>query len=251
MNHIIILAGGKGTRMKSEKPKVLTLVKGIPIIKRLLANIKSICEKPTIIVGYKGNEVVEATENKYNYVIQKEQNGTGHAIACAKSSLQNKNDIESIIVIPGDHPLVSAQSLNNITLQRKSSGAVIALGTLVVPSYDGDWSVFNHYGRIIKDTMGHVTGIVEFKDASEEIRAIKEVNMSYYCFDATWLWENIDTIDNKNAAGEYYLTDIVAIAKKQQKIITSYAIENYIEAMGINTPEQLLLVESFICDSHK
>ena len=246
MNHIIILAGGKGTRMKSDLPKVLTLVRGVSIIERLLANVKSVCEKPTIIIGHKGGDVMIATKNHYHYVLQEEQRGTGHAIHCAKESLNSKDDIESIIVLPGDHPLVSAKTILGLVDQQKKAGAVIALATLVVPSYEGEWSVFEHYGRIVKDVSGNVTAITEFKDASEDVRTIKEVNLSYYSFDPKWLWKNIEIIDNKNVSGEYYLTDLVAIAKSQNKPIVSHAIEDSSEAMGINTLEQLKIVEEHV-----
>jgi bifunctional UDP-N-acetylglucosamine pyrophosphorylase / glucosamine-1-phosphate N-acetyltransferase len=243
MAHIIILAGGKGTRMKSDMPKVLHPVKGKPIIERQLENITSICADPTIIVGFKADEVRAATHNKYHYVEQKEQLGTGHAIMCAKKDLE-KRDIKTIIVLPGDHPLVQAQTLEYLLELHHNQKAAVTIGTTVVPNYDGEYSIFQNYGRIIRGQDGTVAKIVEFKDASDEERASREVNLSYYCFDATWLWANIDTIANKNKANEYYLTDMVQIAKEQGLVVAAYPIQSLTECLGINSPEQLRMVEA-------
>ncbi len=246
MNHVIILAGGKGTRMKSDLPKVLTPVKGEPILKRLLTSVLPVCEKPTIIIGHKGEEVIKATNNAYDYVEQKEQKGTGHAIACAKDSLSSRKDITSIIVLPGDHPLISTNTIKKLIEIKEKNNASIVLATTVVPSYENQYNTFHHYGRIITDSKGIVSGIVEYKDASDEQKNIKEVNLSYYCFDPAWLWQHIDTINNTNASGEYYLTDLIEIAYKQNKTVLSCPIENIQESFGINTPEQLAIVESYI-----
>lgn len=245
MNHIIILAAGKGTRMKSDLPKVLQPVKGIPIIKRLLKNVAPICERPTLVIGHQAEEVMTATDNAYDYVIQKEQLGTGHAIICAAETLKDK-DFKRVIILPGDHPLVSAQTLQNLLDLYEKTSSTISLGTLIVPDFEGEHALFNHYGRIIRGNDGLVEKIVEYKDATEEERATREVNLSYYCFDAKWLFENISLLTNNNAAKEYYLTDMIKIAKDQGKVVTAYPVENIVEAYGINTPEQLKMVEDAI-----
>jgi bifunctional UDP-N-acetylglucosamine pyrophosphorylase / glucosamine-1-phosphate N-acetyltransferase len=243
MAHIIILAGGKGTRMKSELPKVLHEIKGTPIILRQLENMSSLCPEPTIIVGFKADEVRQATGNRYHYVEQKEQLGTGHAIMCAKENLKDK-DFQTIIVLPGDHPLVKAETFEKLLNLHNQQKAVVTIGTYVVPHYEEQYSMFMNFGRVIRGEDGTVSKIVEFKDATDEERACKEVNLSYYCFDAQWLWNNIDKISNNNKAGEYYLTDLVQIAKDQGLIVAAYPIQDINECLGINSPEQLAMVEA-------
>jgi bifunctional UDP-N-acetylglucosamine pyrophosphorylase / glucosamine-1-phosphate N-acetyltransferase len=243
MAHVIILAGGKGTRMKSELPKVLHQVHGIPIIQHLLENIESFCSRPTIVVGYGADDVKAATENKYDYALQAEQLGTGHAIMCAKPNLIN-TDHSEIVVLPGDHPLVTAQTLNDLLDLHTKTGATVTMATAIAPTFEGEHALFLNYGRVIRGADGTVDRIVEYKDASEEERACKEVNLSYYCFDAQWLWENIETLANANAAQEYYLTDMIKLAKNQGRIVSAYPISTLEESLGINTPDQLKIVET-------
>jgi len=246
MNHFIILAGGKGTRMGTDHPKVLTLVGGVPILHRLLDAISPFCKKPTIIIGHKGEQVRNATKDFYDYVHQEKQLGTGHAIICAQPFLSKNKNIRSIIVLPGDHPLISRDTVQMLIDSQQSPGAIVSLASLVLPSFDGENSSFLHYGRIVKSTDGSVCSITEYKDASEEIRSMTEVNLSYYCFDATWLWENIECLKNDNVSGEFYLTDMIGIAHKQGKKIVSCSINDKREALGINTPLQLKMVESYL-----
>jgi bifunctional UDP-N-acetylglucosamine pyrophosphorylase / glucosamine-1-phosphate N-acetyltransferase len=244
MNQLVILAGGKGTRMQSERPKVLHEVKGIPIIKRLLKNVENLFAKPAIVVGYKGDEVISVLGNKYDYVRQPEQLGTGHAIWCAKKILSPKN-YKNIVVMPGDHPLISAGTLKKLIGSRVKEKAKISLAIVSVPHFEGDFASFYHYGRIIRGPNGDVKGIVEFKDATEEQKIIKDVNTSYYCFDADWLWENIEKLNSHNAAQEYYLTDMIKIAFEHGEKIASFVIENAYEGLGVNDKKQLEIVESY------
>jgi len=242
---IIILAGGKGTRMQMNGPKALVQAGGEPIILRLLKAVDKICERPTIIVGYQGEKVIEAAGNKYHYVWQKEQLGTGHAVACARAELENK-DFERIIVLPGDHPLLSEATLLKLIAAHEQSGAILTLTTGRVESFDGDFAAFYNFGRIIRNGDGSILRIVELKDASENEKKITEVNLGYYCFQADWLWQNIDKLQDINNANEYYLTDLVGLAREQGKKIQSHLIVNLIEGFGINTPEQLAIVEKYL-----
>jgi bifunctional UDP-N-acetylglucosamine pyrophosphorylase/glucosamine-1-phosphate N-acetyltransferase len=245
MNHVILLSGGKGTRMQSELPKVLHPVQGKPIIHRLLESVAPLCAKPTLVVGYKADEVMTATEHKYHYVLQPEQLGTGHAILCARPSLKDRTDIENIIILPGDHPLVSTDTLHRLVEAHNAQKATLTIGTTVVSEYSGDQAVFEFYGRVIKDEQGAVQKVVEFKDATPEERAVKEVNVSYYCINAAWLWDNITKIGNNNAAHEFYLTDIVEIACSQHVPVHTFVFSNT-ECLGINTKEQLAAVERIL-----
>jgi bifunctional UDP-N-acetylglucosamine pyrophosphorylase/glucosamine-1-phosphate N-acetyltransferase len=242
---IIILAGGKGTRMQSNGPKVLVQAGDEPIILRLLKAVETVCPKPTIIVGYQGEKVIEATGNKYHYVWQKEQHGTGHAVACAKAELENK-DFERIIVLPGDHPLLSAATLLKLIAAHEQSGAILTMTTGRVDSFDGDFAAFYNFGRIVRNNDGSVMRIVELKDASEEEKKITEVNLAYYCFQADWLWQNIDKLQDLNKAKEYYLTDLVGFACNQGQKIQANIIDDIVEGFGINTPEQLAIAEKYI-----
>lgn len=246
-DQIIIMAGGKGTRMQSEIPKVLTVVKGISIIDRLLNNISGICEKPILIVGHKGQEVIDATKNQYRYIWQGEQLGTGHAIMCAREELQNE-DIRNIVVLPGDHPLVSRETVLDLIESHKNSEAIISLVIAKVENFEGDNSVFYNYGRILRNDKNEVCGIIEFKDATEQQKLITELNLSYYCFNAKWLWDNIMKLKNNNNSKEYYLTDILGMAIRQNLKINSITAKDNKEAMGINTQEQMRLVEKYLVD---
>lgn len=243
--HIIILAGGKGVRMQCEHPKVLTEIRGKALIEHLLKNIVPSDPRPTIVVGYKGDDVVARLGAKtYDYVWQKEQLGTGHAVGAAREELENKN-FENIIVLYGDHPLVSSETVHRLVAAREKGNATIAMGTVNVRNYEGDYRVFERFGRVVRNGQGEVSGIVEFKDATPEEKKIPEVNPSYFCFDATWLWENIDAIQNDNASKEYYLTDLVEIAWSQKKKVVAVSI-NPPEGMGANTPEELEIISRYL-----
>jgi len=242
---IIILAGGKGTRMQSNGPKVLVHAGGKPIILRLLRAVEKVCDRPTIIIGYQGEEVIKATENKYHYVWQKEQLGTGHAVACAKVELENK-DFERIVILPGDHPLLREETLVKLIEAHNQSGAVLTLTTGQVENFNGDFAAFYNFGRIIRNGDGSVLRIVELKDASDVEKNITEVNLGYYCFKPDWLWQNIEKLQDNNKAKEYYLTDLVGLAREQGQKIQAQLIDNIVEGFGINTPEQLMIVEKYL-----
>ncbi len=247
MNHVIILAAGKGTRMKSELPKVLHPIKGVAMINRLLERVTPVSEKPTLIVGHKAEDVIRDTDNKYHYVLQKDQLGTGHAIMCAAPELKDKG-YDTVTVLMGDQPLITTETLQELIDLQKASGATIAMNTVVVSDYEGVNNTFYHFGRVIRAADNTVEKIVEYKDATEEERACKEVNISYYCFDAKWLWQNINSLTNNNAAQEYYITDLVKIAKDQGKLVVANPLKNIVESYGINTPEQLKIVEEAISE---
>lgn len=244
MNQIVILAGGKGTRMQSELPKVLHPVKGISIIERIINNIKPIFAEPIILVGYKGNEVMSALGKGFRYVFQPEQAGAGHAIWCVKQAIE-KEDFDNIVVIPGDHPLLSTAVLEKLVNLHKLEAAKVSLATVAVPNFEGDLKSFFNCGRIIRDENGVMEGIVELKDTTEEQKEIKELNVSYYAFNASWLWKNIEKLNKENKAGEYYLTDMVKIAHENGDKISSFIIDNYQEGLGVNDREQLKIVESY------
>ena len=226
MTHVIILAGGKGRRLNSEHegPKVLRKVGGKPIILRILQSIRPICSDPTIIVGFEGQKVVAATGGRYHYVHQEQQLGTGHAVRCAVHELAARHDIQNIIVLNGDHPFISTEMLRRLVIERESTDAPIAMATIVVPDFEGDRAGLSGFGRVVRDAAGRVRAIVELKDADPETRRIREVNPNYYCFKPAWLWDHINKITNTNAAGEFYITDLVGIAAAEGGRVGAFPI---------------------------
>ena len=250
---VIILAAGKGKRMNqhahktagmevdSDLPKPLFTVGGKTSLQRMLKNITWATNDPIIVVGYNKEKIMEKLGPGFTYVVQGEQQGTGHAVQTVKNTLKDRLFAEDTIVLLADHPFVSEQTLRNLWSTHKEKSAVLTITTLVVPDFGGDHELFSHYGRIRRDENNHIYGIVEEKDASEEEKKIKEVNISFYCFNTKWLWQNIGALKNENKAKEFYLTDMVQIAASKKIPIHSYALPDIREGIGFNTQEQLEL----------
>lgn len=240
---VVILAAGKGKRMGADLPKVLHLFQGRPFIAHLVDEVKKsgICERPTVVVCDEHDLVQKALGDGCDYVIQEEQLGTAHAVQCAVNSLKGR--AENILVLYGDHPLLKAETLRALRdLHEKENHHSLSLMTTVVPDFDGWREAFQGFGRIVRGAGGEIEKIVEFKDATEEEKKILEVNPMYCCFKADWLWENLKKIDNNNAQGEYYLTDLVQKAVDQGEKIAILQIAN-VECLGINRPEELEMVQ--------
>ena len=248
--HAIILAAGKGSRMQSELPKVLHTAGEITLIDHVLTQLSPLCAYPTLVIGHGGEAVLAATHNRHQYVWQHEQKGTGHAVAVTKDALTTPDyaHIEEIIVAPGDQPLVRTETIARLAQEHRANTAPISLVSLMLPHFnetlEHNYSVYLHHGRIVRNRAGDITGIVEYKDATKDERALTEVNLSYYCFDAAWLWQHIDTLKNANTQGEYYLTDLIADARANNETIHAITITNPTEGLGVNTPEQLAVVEA-------
>jgi bifunctional UDP-N-acetylglucosamine pyrophosphorylase / glucosamine-1-phosphate N-acetyltransferase len=242
---IIILAAGKGVRMQSELPKVLQRIKGKEMIKYLLESIKKsdIKSKPVIVVGYGKEEVMKTLGDNYDYVVQEKQLGTGHAVIVAQKTLENEAD--NIMVLYGDHPLISPETINLLKDTHIESGGKITMATFTVPDFK-DWRTvfYKNFSRIIRDENGNITRDVQFKDATDEEKKVRELNPCYFCFDAKWLWENLKKLNTDNAQKEYYLTDLVKMAMKEKNPIQSINI-NPKEALGINSKEELEMLEKF------
>ncbi len=227
----IILAAGKGTRMKSGLPKVLHKICGQPMIHYSLETLKKLNLKIVIVVGYKKEKIVEACGDKYIYAEQKEQLGTAHAVISAKSKIPK--EVKTVLILNGDDSAFyrpqTLQKLIDIHLKNKNT---ITLLSLNLDDPEG-------FGRIKKDSSGKILGIVEEKNASQEEKKIKEINLGTYCFDANFLWNNLSKISKNKISGEYYLTDLITLAISQNKKIQTVLLENPKEWIGINTPEQL------------
>lgn len=235
---IVILAAGKGTRMNSELPKVLVGLAGKPLISHLLYTVDTVSERPPIIVvGYEQDLVKHTLGSDYRYVVQEEQKGTAHAAGCALHEV----DAEHMLVLYGDMPFISSETLRALTASHVASTSPLTLATATVPDFS-DWRAgFERFGRIIREDE-EIVAIREFKDATESERAITEVNPAYFMFDTQWVRGHIERINADNAQGELYLTDLVGIARSEGNIINSLSIDPR-EALGANTREELEVLE--------
>ncbi|MCE9585085.1 NTP transferase domain-containing protein [Candidatus Nomurabacteria bacterium] len=241
---IIILAGGKGKRMQTEMPKVLAPLKGKPMISHLLESIEktNLFKKIGIIVGYKKEEVIKELGDKYEYITQEEQLGTGHAVMCAKDYI---GDTENVLVLYGDSPFINTKTIENIVNKHIENQNKITMATVLLPDFN-DWRSFfySNFSRIIRDENGKIVKSVEFKDANEDEKKILEVNPCYFCFNSKWMFEKLQTLKNDNAQKEYYLTDLVKIAMKDGEKIESININPH-EALAANSKEELEILENF------
>ncbi|MGL4904543.1 MAG: bifunctional UDP-N-acetylglucosamine diphosphorylase/glucosamine-1-phosphate N-acetyltransferase GlmU [Cetobacterium sp.] len=225
----LILAAGKGTRMKSELPKVLHKVCGVPMVQKIVETCSKIGSIENILIlGHKKEEVLKILQNS-EYVVQNEQLGTGHAVKQAKEKLNNFDG--TVMVLCGDTPLLKEETLKNLYNYHKTTGAVTTVLTSIYQNPFG-------YGRILKQDES-VIGIIEEKDATKEIKAIKEVNAGVYCFEAKELLVALEKIDNKNQNGEYYLTDVISINVKDGKKVEAFLLEDNDEILGINSKIEL------------
>lgn len=242
---IIVLAGGLGKRMGGDAPKALVPLRGKPLISYLLDSIEQskVSDTPVIVVGKKADMVKKVLGSSYWYILQREQLGTAHAVLVCKDELAGK--YENIVVLYGDHPMVSAEVIRKLVEHHGITGATISLMTVDVSDFKEWRQPFYGYGRIIRDHKGVIHSIVELKDCTEEQKSITEVNPNFFCFNAVWLWENIENINNQNAQKEYYLTDLLAMAISQRKKVVDINVDPK-TAIGVNTPEQLAIAEGLV-----
>lgn len=242
---IVILAAGKGVRMKSVLPKVLARLAGKHMIKHLLEEVDKtgIADRPIIVVGYKKELVMGTLGKKYDYVTQKEQQGTGHALLSAKEACK---DAETIIVLSGDQPFIKSETIQALLSKHLDSGAKITISTTTVPDFQ-DWrETLSKYGRIIR--VGKKIIDREYADASAEEKQIKELNVSCYAFNAPWLWANIKKITKeKNTQKEFYITDLWQIASEEGEKIESVQMSPE-EALGANSKEELEILEQIVVE---
>ena len=233
----IILAAGKGTRMNSDIPKVLHEIRGKSLISYVVSNALKAEYKPIIVVvGYEKEKVIDSLKNfNVDFAIQNEQHGTGHAVMCAEKGLENFDG--DILILLGDMPFVSIETLRHMISIHLESNADMTIATATSDTN-------KDYGRIIRDNSNNISEIVEYKDATEEQRNIKEINPSIYLFKKEVLLDSLKKIQSHNSQGEYYLTDCIGILKNEGKNISSIVIKDEKEVAGINTQEQLKYAES-------
>ncbi len=225
----LILAAGKGTRMKSDLPKVIHKVNGIPMVKKILNELEKLgTEENILILGHKKEEILKEL-GEIKYAIQEEQLGTGHAIMQAENLLKDYEG--DVMILCGDTPLLRHETLKAMYEAHKKSGVATTILTSVYENPFG-------YGRIVKDGE-KVTAIVEEKEADEETKKIKEVNAGVYCCNAKELFAALKKVTNNNEKGEYYLTDIVGIQVGEGKTVASFVLEDNREILGVNSKVEL------------
>ena len=227
----VILAAGMGTRMKSKMPKVLHKVCGKPLSKWVIdASEAAGADKVCAVVGHKAETVKEVLGDVCEFALQAEQKGTGHAVMQAIDVIKNSKG--EVVILNGDTPLITAETINKAIEYHKNNGNQATVITAILDDATG-------YGSIVRDNDGSVLKIVEQKDASKEEKKINEVNSGMYVFDAQSLVYALDKITPNNAQGEYYLTDTLEILLSAGKKIGGYAISDNDEIRGINDRVQL------------
>lgn len=231
----IILAAGQGTRMKSNTPKVLHKLLGKPMLKYVVDAARTAGADPVmVVVGFGGDQVQTTIGSGVEYIWQKERLGTGHAILIAKEQLAQVSG--DLLVLYGDTPLISSETLTALIKIRQAAKAAAAVLTVQLEAGGG-------YGRIIRDCSGQITGIVEAKDANPAQLAINEVNTGIYCFAVEPLLQVIEELTPANAQGEYYLTDVIKLMVGRGMLVTGMAAGDAAEMMGPNDRLQLAQTE--------
>ena len=234
----IVLAAGKGTRMKSDLPKVLCQANGRPLVEYVLDSLRDAgVEKIVVVVGYKADEVKKqlASYDNIEYALQSEQLGTGHAVMMCKDNMKDHDG--AVVVVAGDSPMLQSTSIKALLDDFAKSQPGCILGTLIHENPTG-------LGRIVRDATGKFTGIVEEKDATDDQRKINEVNMSTYVFDGQKLVGALDRLTDENAQGEYYITDVPTIMMSDNEDVRALPVLKPIEALSVNTVEHLADVEA-------
>ncbi len=230
----IVMAAGKGTRMKSKKSKLVHQIYGKELVKRAVENAKKAgIDDVVAVVGYQKEQVQEVLGDTVKYAVQEEMLGTGHAVMQAKKYLKGKNG--KVVILSGDVPILRPATIKSLiakSIERKE------YATLLTAIYDNPCG----YGRIIRDEGGNVKAIVEDKDATEVQKEIKEINAGIYCFDIQELLLALDSITSNNAQGEYYLTDVIKIMNDKGLKTGAVIVEDNTEILGVNDKVQLELL---------
>lgn len=234
----IVLAAGKGTRMRSDLPKPLVLLAGKPIIEYITGSFEQAgVTDISLIVGYKAGEIKKALGDRYLYIEQKEQKGTAHAVMQAKDKLVwNGKDV---FVFVGDSPLIQSKTIAGLLAYHRVTGADCTFLT-------ADFKMRLPYARVIKDREGNLVKCVEEKNASPEELKITELLSSHFLFKGELLFRHIGEVQPDRDNGELYLTDILEIFLRNGYKVETYSLENYEELVGLNTPEDVAWAEQIM-----
>jgi len=232
----VILAAGLGTRMKSKRPKMLHMLGGRTLIDRCLKTVTGLVDsQPVVVIGHGGDAVRAASADRAHCVIQDQQLGTAHALAQAEAFA---NGAEQVIVTYGDVPLLTAETLRRLIDLRATTGAAIAMLTVLVDDPRG-------FGRVVRDSHSErVLAIVEDVACTPAQRAIHEINVGAYCFDGAWLWPALKRVAPNPHNGEYFLTDLIQLAVADGREVRALLAEDRDECIGINTRADLARAEA-------
>jgi bifunctional UDP-N-acetylglucosamine pyrophosphorylase/glucosamine-1-phosphate N-acetyltransferase len=228
----LILAAGQGKRMGSDLAKVLHPVCGVPMLTHSVAAARAAgSQRIVVVIGHQAERVRELfQEEGVTFAEQKEQLGTGHAVLQAREAFAGYRG--TVVILCGDVPLIRPETVRDLYEQHRAAGATVTVLT-TVPAEPGA------YGRVVKGADGGVLKIVEAKDATYEEEGIREINTGIYCVESPFLFEAVAGLGNRNAQGEYYLTDIVEIANQKGLFVRSSLAADPVEVMGINNPQEL------------
>src|SRR2546427_1104105 len=226
----IVLAAGEGKRMRSRQPKVLHPLCGRPLIAYPLRTAQALADRIVLVVGPNADDVVKQAPRDARAVVQRERLGSGHAVLQAKPECGDG----TILVLPGDMPLLSAETVERLVDHHRKSRAAATVLTAIVAEPQG-------YGRVLRQG-GRVKRIVEDRDASDAEKKIAEINTSVYCFDSKRLWSALGKVRADNDQGEYYLTDVIGILCRAGARVDAIPVVDPAEAMGVNDRKQLAAV---------
>ncbi len=235
----LILAAGKGKRMKSDLPKVLRKLDGRYVVDYVIDSARNAgIERQILVIGHLADKVEEALKDRsVEFVRQTEQLGTGHAIMTAEPLLAGFEG--DLVVLCGDMPLVKPETIRGLIDERhRLNAAAVALTAMLEDPA--------HYGRILRDNDGFLKAIVEYRDADDNIKKIKEINTATYCFDWKELKSILSRLDNNNDQGEYYLTDSIAILVNNGRKVGALVASDPAEGFGINSADELLVVKKIL-----
>jgi len=226
----VILAAGEGKRMRSRQPKVLHPLCGRPLISYPLRAARSLADRIVLVVGPNADDVVAAAGSDVRPVVQAERLGSGHAVLQARRECADG----TILVLPGDMPLLSVETIERLVTHHRKSRAAATVLTAVVPEPQG-------YGRVLRQG-GRMKRIVEDRDASDAEKKIAEINTSVYCFAAGRLWSALGKVRSDNDQGEYYLTDVIGVLSRSGARVDAIVVSDAGEAVGVNDRKQLATV---------
>jgi bifunctional UDP-N-acetylglucosamine pyrophosphorylase/glucosamine-1-phosphate N-acetyltransferase len=231
--HTVILAAGKGTRMKSARPKVLHELAGLPLVEHVLRTADRLSARRTVlVVGHGADDVRQALASRVNleYVVQSPQLGTGHAVLQTEPLLRAESG--TVLLLYADVPLLQPETLHRLVERHRTTGAAATVLTAAVPDPHG-------YGRVVRDADGRMTRIVEERDASADERRIDEINSGIYALELGPLFDALRSLASDNAQGEYYLTDLVAMYARSGLRVETLQVDDAQEVRGVNSRVEL------------